>query len=190
MIDESSSRDDLIPIAQAARLLMVTEEWIRRLQKQGYIPKDPRGMVSLIGAVQGYITFLKDEERRTSKSAAASKVQDARAEEIALRVERGKKELLAEARAEVIALTDILVGGFKADLLAIPAQVTNDLALRRAIENRVNDACAAAAKRAADALAGPVEGDEVAAPTAAVEPRRVGKGKPRLPAQRRRSRAA
>ena len=41
-----SEHSGLIPIGQAARLLMISEERIRQLQKQGYIPKrDKRGVV-------------------------------------------------------------------------------------------------------------------------------------------------
>lgn len=66
-----AEQSGLIPIGQAARLLMISEERIRQLQKQGYIPKaDKRGVVQLVGAVQGYLRYLKDDERRSAKSAA------------------------------------------------------------------------------------------------------------------------
>ena len=65
----------LIPIGQAARLLMISEERIRQLVKQGFIPKpEKRGFVQLVGAVQGYLRYLKDDERRSAKSAADSRV--------------------------------------------------------------------------------------------------------------------
>ena len=64
----------LIPIGQAARLLMISEERIRQLVKQGFIPKpEKRGFVQLVGAVQGYLRYLKDDERRSAKSAADSR---------------------------------------------------------------------------------------------------------------------
>ena len=66
-----AEQSGLIPIGQAARLLMISEERIRPLQKQGYVPKaDKRGVVQLVGAVQGYLRYLKDDERRSAKSAA------------------------------------------------------------------------------------------------------------------------
>jgi hypothetical protein len=65
----------LIPIGQAARLLMISEERIRQLVKQGFIPRpEKRGFVQLVGAVQGYLRYLKDDERRSAKSAADSRV--------------------------------------------------------------------------------------------------------------------
>ena len=57
----------LIPIGQAARLLMISEERIRQLVKQGFIPRpEKRGFVQLVGAVQGYLRYLKDDERRSA----------------------------------------------------------------------------------------------------------------------------
>ena len=73
----------LIPIGQAARLLMISEERIRQLVKQGFIPKpEKRGFVQLVGAVQGYLRYLKDDERRSAKSVADSRVRYARALEM------------------------------------------------------------------------------------------------------------
>ena len=85
----------LIPIGQAARLLMISEERIRQLVKQGFIPKpEKRGFVQLVGAVQGYLRYLKDDERRSAKSAADSRVRDARALEIELRIAERSRELI------------------------------------------------------------------------------------------------
>ena len=53
----------LIPISQAARLLMISEERIRQLQKQGYVPRsDKRGVVQLVGAVEDYFRYIKYDE--------------------------------------------------------------------------------------------------------------------------------
>jgi predicted transcriptional regulator of viral defense system len=54
----------------AAKLLMVTPEWIRRLSKDGWIAKTERGRYRVVDVVQGYIRFLKDEARRSSKTAS------------------------------------------------------------------------------------------------------------------------
>jgi predicted transcriptional regulator of viral defense system len=55
-----------ITIDVAAKLLMVTPEWIRRLSKDGWIAKTERGRYRVVDVVQGYIRFLKDEARRVS----------------------------------------------------------------------------------------------------------------------------
>lgn len=61
-----------ITTAQAARLLMVSDERIRQLAKNGHIPKIAKDRFNLIVVVQGYIRFLKDEERRSSRTTTAS----------------------------------------------------------------------------------------------------------------------
>ena len=55
-----------ITMENASRLLMISTERIRQLIKQGYVPRAPqKGIVSIQGAVQGYINFLKDDQRVT-----------------------------------------------------------------------------------------------------------------------------
>ena len=87
-----TEQSGLIPIGQAARLLMISEERIRQLVKQGYVPKsEKRGYVQLVGAVQGYLKYLNEDERRSTRSAADSRVRDARALEIELRIDANKR---------------------------------------------------------------------------------------------------
>ena len=83
-------------------------------------------------AVQGYIKFLKDEERRWSKSEVASRVQEARASEIEQRTARDGKTLIH--RDELFAVVDEILGGLKSDLYGLPARVTRDMEQRRQIE--------------------------------------------------------
>jgi len=91
-----------------ARLLMISEERIRQLVKQGSIPNtEKRGHVHLVGAVQGYLCFIKDDERHSTKSAADSRVCDARAFEIEL--------CIAERSWELSRLTRIVVERQKVD---------------------------------------------------------------------------
>jgi len=129
----------LIELEMAARLLMVSGERVRQLVKAGYIAKPAaRGRYNLVAVVQGYIRFLKDEERRTSKSAADSRVRDARAREIEMRNdERMRKLIPAE---DATAALDYLAGQVGEALGSIPARVTRDIELRRTIEAEVNAA--------------------------------------------------
>ena len=68
-----------ITIDVAAKLLMVTPEWIRRLSKDGWIAKTERGRYRVVDVVQGYVRFLKDEARRSTKTASHSRLQEIRA---------------------------------------------------------------------------------------------------------------
>lgn len=135
----------MMTTAQAASLLMVTDQWIRDLAKKGHIPRPERGMLPLVATVQGYIRYLKDEERRSSKSAAASAVQQARAREIELRIARESGKLLEMDDTEA-AFADIL-GALRSELAGVPAASTRDLALREIIDGHLNDAIARARNR-------------------------------------------
>lgn len=146
MVVAKKHSDDLIPISEAAELLMLTTERIRGLAKEGFIDKPARGVVSRTSAVQGYIKFLKDEERRTSKSAAASAVQAARAKEIELRIARETGELVL--RDDVAAFLADHLSIFRSELAGIPAAMTRDMSMREKFESGLNAAIA----RLADAF--------------------------------------
>lgn len=128
MAEPSSSATNLVTLEVAAQLIMVTPRWIQKLAKDGWIPKAERGRYSLIGVVQGYINFLKDETRRAPKSAAESRVRDARAREIELRVARQQADLIPYA--EHMAILDEILGHIRAALEGAPAQITHDLEVR------------------------------------------------------------
>lgn len=129
---------EMIPVAQATRLLKLSDERLRQLASQGHIPKAVKGMYPLVGIVHGYIDFLKDEERRSSKSAAASAVQAARAKEIEMRIARESGKLIE--MEDIEAMFSEWMSVFRSDLSGIPAAVTRDLALREKIETAINDA--------------------------------------------------
>lgn len=181
---------NIISAAVAAALIKVTEQRLGQLVRAGHIKKTARGEYHLLAVVHGYIDFLKDEERRSSKSASASRVQDARADEIAMRMEERSKRLVHEARREAVAVVDSLAGGLRTDLMSVPARVTRDLPLRRKLEDEIDNAFGAAAKRAQRAL----DHSGAAAPALGAPSKanagRVGARKPRLSAKRRRSRPA
>jgi hypothetical protein len=136
--DSGRNSANMIATSAAARLLMVTAERIRQLQKDGYIPKGPRGRVSLVGAVQGYIRFRDDADRRANKSAADSRVRDARAQEIELRNKLRLRELCPVEEAHEV--LDTFCASVVAELDGLPARITRDRDLRRKIEEEVRAA--------------------------------------------------
>ena len=150
MADVSANFPQPVSRQTLAELLTLTAQRVDQLVREGWIEKPSRGNYALVAGVQGYIRFLKDDERRSSKTAAESRVRDMRADEIALRIEERSKKLINEARAEALGLVDEVIGGLKADLYALPARVTKDLSLRRVIEEAIEDALAASARRAAE----------------------------------------
>jgi hypothetical protein len=143
----------LIPIGQAARLLMISEERIRQLVKQGYVPKpEKRGFVQLVGAVQGYLRYLKDDERRSTKSAADSRVRDARALEIELRIAERSRELIPVEDA----LNDMveLAGMVRSELAGLPARLTRIVAERQKVETEIDGILSRLSQRAAEKAEG------------------------------------
>ena len=138
----------LIPVGQAARLLMISEERIRQLVKQGYVPRsEKRGYVQLVGSVQGYLRYLKDDERRSAKSAADSRVRDARALEIELRIAERTRDLIPIEDA----LTDMaeLAGMVRSELAGLPARLTRIIDERQKIETEIDGVLSRLAERAA-----------------------------------------
>jgi len=138
---------------------MLTAQRVNQLERDGWIKKAGRGSYKIGAAVQGYIKFLKESDRQTSKSASKEHLDRARAAEIAQRMEQRGRTMVLEAQAEALAIVDECVGGLRSDLSAVPARVTTDLAQRRRIEDCINDAFAAAEKRAATAAESSVDAD-------------------------------
>lgn len=136
----SVASGNLIPTEVAAKLLMVTPEWIRRLTKDGWIKKVAKDQYTVVDVVQGYINYLKDEQRRTSKSASASRAHDARAREIEQRIARedGRLIQIEDVQAGV---TEIM-GTLRSELAGVPAASTRDIEARQMIEGQLNAAIA------------------------------------------------
>lgn len=135
----------ILSTAQAAELLEITAERVRQLVKSGHIEKRGKDQIPLLSAVRGYIRFLKEDERRSSKSASASRVQDSRAREIDLKVAEREGRLV-----DVVEHRDIFAevfGTLKAGLAGVPARVTRDMDHRRKLETEIDDILRQAADR-------------------------------------------
>jgi hypothetical protein len=132
------SQAGMISSAQATKLLMITPQWLRQLATKGYVPRAVKGQYPLVGAVQGYIRWLKDEERRTSKVQADSGLKAARQREVELRI--AEKEGRVVDMEDVEAFHAFSMATFRRELSGIPAAVTRDLRLREAIEQAVDGA--------------------------------------------------
>lgn len=129
---EQPQQAGTITTSQAARLLMISDERVRQLTKSGFVPKAARGRYNLVALVQGYIRFLKDDERRTSKSAAESRVKDARAAEIERRMAREDRKIIA--LEEAMAAFDQATGLYLQSLSGLPARMTRNASERRRLE--------------------------------------------------------
>lgn len=127
-----------ITTAQAAKLLMVSEAWIGKLHKMEYVPKAARGKWNLVAVVQGYIRFLKDEDRRSSKSASHSRMTDIKAERLEMQMKAERRELVPFEDTRLV--LDTAAGLMQSSLMAIPAKFTRDIAERRRLEGMIAQA--------------------------------------------------
>jgi len=134
-----------ITIEVAAKLLMVTPEWIRRLSKDGWVAKTERGRYRVVDVVQGYIRFLKDEARRATKTAAHNRLQEIHARKEELVVAQTERELVP--LVEAMTLVDEVAGAVVAQVNAIPARFTRNIEQRAALQREVDEALAEVADR-------------------------------------------
>lgn len=117
---------------QAAQLLLLGEERIRQLAKEGWVEKTGRSRYPLIPLVQGYIRYLRDAERRTTKSASASRGQDLRNERAAFELSLLKREHLP--REDLTSAIDVICGALNSEIHGLAARITRDPELMARIE--------------------------------------------------------
>ncbi len=121
-----------ITVDEGGTLIGKTGEWVRRLIVDGYIQRTERGNVTKDAVASGYIRFLQDEDRRSTKSAAESGLKQARQREVELRIAEREKTVID--LAEHFAVVEELCGLFVSSMNGLPARVTRDLPMRRKIE--------------------------------------------------------
>jgi len=153
---------ETIPVDVAAKLLMVTPEWVRRLTRDGWIAKTDRGRYRVVDVVQGYIRFLKDEARRSTKTASHNRLQDIRTRKEELAVAQTERELVP--LVEAMTLVDEVAGAVVARINAIPARLTRNMEQREQLQREVDDALTEVADRIAKLSRSYRSGDEDPAP--------------------------
>jgi hypothetical protein len=185
-IDEKTE----VPASVLAKALGVSRMRVEQLAAEGVIKRLAKGRFLLLASVAGYVAWLKDEQRQAAKSAAAGKVQDQRAEEIALRIAERRQTHLIEAQAEAVAIIDEFAGQLRSDIMAIPARVTADIGLRRRIEDQIDEAFGAAGERAGAAASRVDPPRSIVGQAKQGKSGRVDAKQPGLSAKRGRARAA
>lgn len=131
-----AQRGDVISLEVAAALLMLTPQWVMKLARDGFIPRPERNTYTIQGCVQGYIRYLKDEARRTSKSAQADRVATQRAKEIAQRIAKNDNQLIDINDAQ--AVVDEIVGIYRSEYSGLGVACTRDGRMRETIEGQVD----------------------------------------------------
>ena len=136
-IPSKSNDSDIINTKRAEQLLGVSRERISQLVKMGYIEKPGRDKYNIVNLVQGYINFLKDDERRGQKVKAQSRVSDARATEIELRTAERQRQLVQ--LEDATAAMDAVVGTVSSEMKGFPARFTREKKLKARLETSINE---------------------------------------------------
>lgn len=176
-----------IGLTDAGKLIGKSIQHVRNLVRDGFIPEPADGGYLASDVASGALRARDDEDRRSSKSAAASRIHDARAAEIEQRTAERKKLHMIEAQSEAVAVIDEFAGQLRSDIMAIPARVTADVVMRRRIEEQVDEAFGAAGKRAAAAAGRVAPPRSIVGKPAARNGRNVGAKQPGVSGQRRRA---
>ena len=111
------------PIAVIARLLDLSERRIQQLSREGVIPKAERGQYDLVGAVRGYVVYLRDLAVKAQAGAPDFGVERARLikakADIAEMDAEGRRGELLPVDAVEVAWTAVLAR-LRSRLLVLP----------------------------------------------------------------------
>lgn len=98
------------------------------------LPGKYRGKYNWIEACGGYIKFLRDEDRRSSKSAADSRIKDAKARDIETRTQQRLGRLIPlDVYEEMI---DNITGIVRTEFAGLAAASTRDLTMRQSFSGK------------------------------------------------------
>lgn len=112
----------------------------RRVQQLGKIEvfqKAKRGQYFLEGAVQAYTKHLVESETgKVDKGKSRDSFEFERARNLKLR--NDKAELTLVDMKLAVATVDFIIGELRADLSGLPARISDDLGVRRELENGID----------------------------------------------------
>lgn len=114
---DDTQTDMFYPAGTIAEVLMITDRHLRRLAKEGVVPKSVRGRYPMRGCVQGYITHLQSlRDSTVERSDEATRLSKVRADtyELELEQRRGqlyKREVVDEALFEACSTLAAMLDG-------------------------------------------------------------------------------
>lgn len=121
-----------------SKLLGITPQWFNQLVRDEWIKSIGKNRYRVADVVLGYVKYLQDENRRAQKSAAASRVQDARAAQIEMLTARDLGKLVDVD--DVLTWQGEILGTLRTELTGVPAASTREISLRAEIEKQINAA--------------------------------------------------
>lgn len=124
--------DDTVDTKTAAAFLALTPARVRQLGHEGVFPKARRGQWQLVPLVQGYLKFLRDDARRSSKSASASRLQDVKTERLEMLMRLEARELCRTGDARHV--IDVFSAAIQSKIMQAPAVFTRNIEERDRLE--------------------------------------------------------
>ena len=124
--------------AQVAQHLDVSQPRVAQFVGEKVFKPLPNRKLDLDACRISYIRWLRDETRKSTQSAAAARVQDARAKSIELRTAREEGRVWDAEETKAV-IQDIL-GSYRSELEGVAAGSTRDLPTRAAIQQQIDDA--------------------------------------------------
>ena len=106
-----------ITIEVAAKLLMVTPEWIRRLSKDGWVAKTERGRYRVVDVVQGYVPLSQGRSSPRDQDGVPYPAAEIRARKEELAVAQTERELVP--LADAMTLVDEVEGDERCSALKV-----------------------------------------------------------------------
>jgi predicted HTH domain antitoxin len=135
-IERKLAKPIVLRLVELAELLMMDASRVTQLTKDGTLKRLAKGEYDLRQAVQDYIRYLREYQKRQTAAAADSRVRDARAKDIEARTAQRLGQLVS------LSVYDEMIDGFagvvRSELAGMPAACTRDLVMRRIIERELN----------------------------------------------------
>jgi len=109
-----------------AQLLGITARRLQQLAAEGFIPKGERGRYPLVESVQGYVRYLKQTQRATSRSSEHQRLAKAQAVKVEMaNLRQAGQLILHEQVFELLAkLTTEITSGLE----SIPGRTASEFA--------------------------------------------------------------
>jgi hypothetical protein len=114
------------PAETIAQLLGLTPRRLQQLAAEGFIPRSERGLYPLVGAVQGYIRYLKEHSREANRSSEHQRL--ARAQAVKVEMENYRRAGESVLREQVFELLMKLSAEVVGALEGIPGRTANEYA--------------------------------------------------------------
>ncbi len=160
-----------VTTAALADLLSLTPRRVQQLVDEGVLVKVAHGKLALKSSVQGYLGWkLQSETRPPTKSEDALDRERIRK----LKLENDETERRLVGIDDAVAAVDAIAGPIPSELAGVAPRVSDDLAIRRKVEDEINAVCTEISKRLHKAGVDLREGRDALAAGAADDPDGVG----------------